>query len=227
MAPNTSSVSLEPGSDPRIARIARLVGPNSISLVTTVSPDGVPNAAPFSFIMPCNYEPPMVCFVCGQQKHYKEFGYEPSKSDELLDTIKDTLVNIKATGEFVVTPVDRRLRSTLMILEKPWRYGTNELKKAGLTTAPATKVRVPLIREAKISLECRFTQMIPIRKMQLIIGEIVMIHAASETIVNGTPDVATIGPTFEGMHEHQYFELGPPITLTRHRPYDYDELTRE
>jgi flavin reductase (DIM6/NTAB) family NADH-FMN oxidoreductase RutF len=227
MTTNAPNAALEPGSDPRLARVCRLVGPNSICLVTTVSPAGIANAAPFSFIMPCNYDPPMLCFVCGEQKHFRHYGYDPRKIDEPQDAVKDTLVNIRATGEFVVSPADKGLRSAIVVADKPWRYGTSEIERAGLSLAAATKIRVPLIREAKISLECRLVQMVPVRGNQLIIGEVVMIHAAPETIVHGTPDVSTIEPIFEGVQENQYFELGPLALLPRERPYDYDEFGRK
>jgi flavin reductase (DIM6/NTAB) family NADH-FMN oxidoreductase RutF len=223
---STSHIALEPGSDSRLARVCRLVGPHAISLVTTISPAGAPNTAPFSFVMACGYDPPMICFVCGERKHFVKYGYDPAKTDESLDAIKDTLVNIRATGEFVISPADKGLRSAIVVADKPWPYGTSELERAGLSLAKATKVRVPLIREAKISLECRLVQMMPVGGNQLVVGEVVMIHAAPESVVDGTPDVAAIGPIFEGVHENQYFELGAIAPLNRHRPFDYDECGR-
>src|SRR5262245_29663891 len=197
MTTNTSHIALDPGSDPRLGRACRLVGPHAISLVTTVSPGGATNTAPFSFIMACSYEPPMVCFVCGEQKHFVKYGYDPRKTDETLHVVKDTLINIRATGEFVVSPADKGLRSAIVVADKPWPYGTSELERAGLSLAKATKVGVPLIREAKISLECRLVRMVPVAGNQLIIGEVLMIHASADSIVDGIPDVAAIGPIFE------------------------------
>jgi flavin reductase (DIM6/NTAB) family NADH-FMN oxidoreductase RutF len=226
MTTSTSHIALEPGSDPRLARVCRLVGPHAISLVTTVSPAGVANMAPFSFVMACEYDPPMICFVCGQQKHFVKYGYDTAKTDEPLYAVKDTLVNIRAVGEFVVSPAGKDLTAAIVVADKPWPYGTSELEKAGLSQAKATKICVPLIREAKISLECRLVQMVPVGKNQLIIGEVVMIHASPDSIVDGAPDVATIGPVFEGVQENQYFELGAIVPLNRRRPFDYDECGR-
>ncbi len=221
-----SHIALEPGSDPRLASVCRVVGPHAISLVTTVSSTGVPNTAPFSFVMACSYDPPMICFICGERKHFVKYGYDPAKTDERLDTIKDTLVNIRATGEFVISPADKGIRSAIVVADKPWPHGTSELERAGLSCAKATKVSVPLIREAKISLECRLAQTVPIAGNQLIIGEIVMIHASPDSIVNGIPDVTAIGPIFEGVQENQYFNLGEMAPLLRRRPFGYDECGR-
>ena len=217
-------IRIEPGSDPRHARVCRLVGPSSINLVTTVSPDGRVNTAPFSFVMPCNYDPPMICFVCGEQKHFTEYGYDPRQSSESPDTRKDTLVNILATGEFVISPVDQGLRTAVVVADQPWPYGTSELEKAELRTEPASRVRVPLIRDAMISLECRLVQTVPVRGNHLVIGEVVMIHASPDALTDGTPDVARIAPIFEGVLDNQYFELGGRAPLDRRRPYDYDAL---
>jgi flavin reductase (DIM6/NTAB) family NADH-FMN oxidoreductase RutF len=225
MTTNAAPIALEPGSDPRLARVCRLVGPHAISLVTTVSPAGIANTAPFSFMMAFDYDPPLIGFICGEQKHFVKYGYDPAKTDEPLDALKDTLVNIRATGEFVVSPADKGLRPLIVVADKPWDYGTSEVKKAGFTLTKATKVKVPLIREAKIALECRLVQMIPVAGNQLIIGQVVMIHATPDSIVNGTPDVTVIAPIFEGVQENQYFELGPIAPLPRKRPFDYGELT--
>jgi len=79
MTTTTSHIALEPGSDPRLARVCRLVGPHAISLVTTVSPAGIANMAPFSFAMACEYEPPMIYFELGAiatLKRRRPFDYD-------------------------------------------------------------------------------------------------------------------------------------------------------
>ena len=41
----------------------KLLTPRPAVLVTTISPDGIPNAAPFSFVMPVSIEPPLIAFA--------------------------------------------------------------------------------------------------------------------------------------------------------------------
>ena len=67
------------------------VAPRPIALVSTISPDGIPNLAPFSFFNAFGANPPMIAF---------------SASRRVRDnTTKHTLTNIEATGECVVQAV--------------------------------------------------------------------------------------------------------------------------
>ncbi len=66
-----------------------LVAPRPIAFVSTISADGIPNLAPFSFFMAGGLNPPSVAFSPLINRHGQ---------------LKDTLQNIQATGEFTVSP---------------------------------------------------------------------------------------------------------------------------
>jgi hypothetical protein len=70
-------------------------------------------------------------------------------------------------------------------------------------------------------------QTIPLGHNHLVVGEIVLVHAAADVLVDGIPDGGLIELVFEGVHENQYFALGEPAPLRRHRPYDYRQLGLE
>lgn len=178
--------------------------------------------APFSFVMPCSYNPPIVCFACGQKKYWTLDGYDPARVCEPADAPKDTLVNIRATGEFIVTPVHGELHRAVVVGDKFWPYGVNEMEKAGLTPVPAGKVRVPLIKEAKISLECRLVQILPMGDNDMIFGEVLLAHVAPETLVDGVPHTANIGPVTQGNLGGQFYTVGSPVTIRREPPYRLD-----
>ena len=74
--------------------LVSLVTPRPIALVTTISPDGKLNAAPFSFFNVLGADPPIVAFAPGD----REDG-----------TPKDTARNIRLTHEFVVNLVDEAI----------------------------------------------------------------------------------------------------------------------
>jgi len=52
----------------------------------------------------------------------------------------------------------------------------------GLTPAPASKIRVPLIAECPIALECRVMQRVPLGAHDLFIGEVLAIQASEEVL---------------------------------------------
>jgi flavin reductase (DIM6/NTAB) family NADH-FMN oxidoreductase RutF len=76
--------------------LASLVTPRPIAFVTTVSPEGKINAAPFSFFNLLGADPPVLAVA-------------PGDRDD--GTPKDTARNIRLTHEFVVNLVDEASRS--------------------------------------------------------------------------------------------------------------------
>ena len=145
--------------------IASLVTPRPIALVTTISPDGKINAAPFSFFNLFGANPPICAFAPGD----REDG-----------TPKDTARNIRATHEFVVNLVDESIAEAMNRCAASLPYGENELKHAGLTAAPSSIVKPPRIAEAPASLECTEWGTLQIGENRMIIGLIKRIHLRDE-----------------------------------------------
>src|SRR6185369_1389286 len=96
--------------------LASLVTPRPIAWVTTISPEGAINAAPFSFFNVLGAEPPIVGFCPG---------------DRADGTPKDTARNIRLTHEFVVNLVDEALGEAMNKTAASVPYGANELELAG------------------------------------------------------------------------------------------------
>ena len=69
--------------------------PRPIAVVSSIDAAGVRNLAPFSYFTACSSNPPVVCFCTAVRT-----GTRPHK---------DTLENIKATGEFVVNIVSEEI----------------------------------------------------------------------------------------------------------------------
>ncbi|MEP6669842.1 MAG: flavin reductase family protein [Chthoniobacter sp.] len=148
-------------ADRAYAVLASLVTPRPIAWVTTLSPEGVVNAAPFSFFNVLGAEPPIVGFCPGD----REDG-----------TPKDTARNVRLTHEFVVNLVDEDLAEAMNKTAASVPYGTNELGLAGLTTAPSSAVKPPRIAEAPASLECAEWATLQIGNNRLIIGVVKRVH---------------------------------------------------
>jgi flavin reductase (DIM6/NTAB) family NADH-FMN oxidoreductase RutF len=145
--------------------LASLVTPRPIAFVTTLSPDGKINAAPFSFFNLLGADPPIL-------------GVCPGDRDD--GTPKDTALNIRATHEFVVNLVDESIAEAMNKCAASLPYGDNELEHAGLRSAPSTLVKPPRILEAPASLECVEWGTLQIGGNRLIIGLIKRLHVREE-----------------------------------------------
>lgn len=145
--------------------LASLVTPRPIALVTTLSPDGKINAAPFSFFNVLGAEPPIVAFA-------------PGDRDD--GTPKDTALNIRQTREFVVNLVDEAIAEPMNRCAASLPYGENELTNAGLTTAPSSSVKPPRIAEAPASLECSEWGTLQIGGNRVVIGLVKRVYVRDE-----------------------------------------------
>lgn len=145
--------------------LVSLVTPRPIALVTTISPDGRINAAPFSFFNVLGATPPIVAFA-------------PSDRDD--GTPKDTALNVRATHEFVVNLVDEAIAEAMNKCAASLPYGENELVHAGLTAAASTSVKPPRIAEAPASLECTEWGTLNIGENRVVIGIIKRLHLRDE-----------------------------------------------
>jgi flavin reductase (DIM6/NTAB) family NADH-FMN oxidoreductase RutF len=145
--------------------LASLVTPRPIAFVTTLSPDGRINAAPFSFFNLMGGDPPICAFA-------------PGDRDD--GTPKDTAINVRATHEFVVNLVDEAIAEAMNKTAASLPYGENELVHAGLTTAPSTIVKPPRIAEAPASIECVEWGTLQIEGNRIVIGLIKRLHVREE-----------------------------------------------
>ena len=124
--------------------------PRPIAFVSTVSPDGRPNLAPFSFFAGVGSDP-MTLLFC-----------PANKAD---GTEKDTLRNAKpategGVGEFVVNAATEAYERKVAAGAEPLAYGESEFELADLLTALSRVVRPPRVAESPVSFECRTLQVI-------------------------------------------------------------------
>ena len=152
----------EIGVRDRYKLIAGLIVPRPIALVSTVSPDGRANAAPYSFFNAFAEEPPIVILGLGRAT---------------TGSAKDTTNNIRDVGEFVVNLVDEGIAAAMNVTAIDFPPEISEIEVAGFTLAPSIKVKPGRIREAPVSLECRrYVTLQPGPERYIALGEILMIH---------------------------------------------------
>lgn len=145
--------------------------PRPIAFVSTVSPAGTYNLAPFSFFNAVCAEPPIITFASG-------YRVPP----------KDTLANVRATGEFVVNIVSEEIAEAMNACSGEYPAGVNEFELSGLTPVPGDLVRAPRVRESHVNMECRVLQILDLstrpRGGSLIIGEVVRFHVDAAMLSN-------------------------------------------
>lgn len=107
--------------------------PRAIAWVSTISDEGVANLAPISFFTAVGRKPPMV-----------SISLQP-RSDE--KTLKDTFVNIRETGNFVVNVATLPQAHALHSSAFEFPSGVDEFEALGLEKEPSQAVTAPRIKD--------------------------------------------------------------------------------
>jgi flavin reductase (DIM6/NTAB) family NADH-FMN oxidoreductase RutF len=148
--------------------------PRPIAWVTTLNREGALNIAPFSFFTGVAWNPPAIAFSV------------VNRDD---GTRKDTVLNIEATGEFVVHIVSADLLTQMECSAKPIPAGEDLNYIQGIHTVPSAAVKPPRIAEARIAMECRLDRIVTIGEGagagNLIIGRVLLYHADPALIRDG------------------------------------------
>ena len=147
------------------------VMPRPIALVSTLSADGIVNAAPFSFFNVFSNAPPLLVI-----------GIEGNKRGDGRPH-KDTAENIHRSGEFVVNLVSYAMAEPMVVCAIDFPDGESEVAAAGLGTLPSKQIAAPRIAEAPVSFECRTysTMALPYDRT-IVTGEILHLHIRDDAI---------------------------------------------
>jgi flavin reductase (DIM6/NTAB) family NADH-FMN oxidoreductase RutF len=169
-------VNLDPLSLPVRERYLLLIStilPRPIAWVSTITPDGVPNLAPFSFFTGIAANPMSLCFAPVNDRNGKK---------------KDTLVNVEATKQFTVNLVGEHSAERMNQTSAAYPYGVSEFEKAGVTAVPSVKVKPPRVKESLVSMECELLQVVTLAEGalggNLVIGKVVHFHC-DDSVWNG------------------------------------------
>ena len=155
------------------------VVPRPIAWVSTLS-NGHPNLAPFSFFNAVSAKPPLLGFC----PSLRQVDGRPAP--------KDTLHNIRETGEFVVNMVPFAMAEAMNLTSGEYESTINEFEVAKLNIRPSQVVRPPQVQESPVSFECKLERIIDFGKEppsgSLVIGEIVCVHLAEDVLNEGNLD---------------------------------------
>jgi flavin reductase (DIM6/NTAB) family NADH-FMN oxidoreductase RutF len=145
--------------------------PRPIAWVSTISPDGRTNLAPFSFFQGVTANPPTLMFV-------------PVNNREGVK--KDTVRNIEVVPEFVVNLVPYALAAQMNSCSALLPYGESEFSAFGVDAAPSLKVKPPRVAASPVAFECTLHQIVHIGQGPLaanvIFGRILAVHVSDSVI---------------------------------------------
>jgi len=147
------------------------ITPRPIAWVSSLSPHGVPNLAPFSFFNGAGANPPAVVFCAANRRDGSR---------------KDTVLNVEATREFVVNIVSASMAEGMNACSETFPYEVSEFEQCGVSSAPSVKVRPPRVAESLVHFECVLHDLVRVGDGplagNLIIGRIVLLHVADSAL---------------------------------------------
>lgn len=160
------------------------VAPRPIAWVSSMSKDGGHNLAPFSFFNVLCATPPLLGFCPGTRSR--------DLRESLGSGYKDTLRNVRDTGEFVVNIVTYELREPMNLTSGDYAHTVDEFEVAKLKMRPSRCVKPPHVADSLINYECKLFQILDFGTEEkggsLVIGEIVSIHIDDSVLKDGRVD---------------------------------------
>jgi len=189
------------------ALLTGCVIPRPIAFVSSLSRAGVANLAPFSFFNAGGAHPPSVVFM-------------PVTSGTNRD--KDTLHNVRDTGEYVIHMVPWALREKMSQASADYPPEVDEFEMAGFTKAPSVKVKPWRAAECPIALECKLYKIVEHGEgpyhANYVIGEVVYLHVAEAVLTNGRVDAVKLdvvarlgGPNYTRVTKESIFGMPRPV----------------
>lgn len=182
-----------------------IVGPRPIGWISSRSAEGRLNLAPYSFFNAFNYVPPIIGFA--------SIG------------AKDTLHNVRETGEFCWNLATRPLAEAMNASCAAVPPEVDEFELAGLTPVASRLVSVPRVGESPVSFECKVSQVLQLQgaggeqvSTWLTLGEVVAVHIDRRLLKEGVYDTAAARPILRGGGPADYFEVSAAQYFSMFRP---------
>lgn len=155
------------------AWLQHAIAPRPICFASTIDKQGNVNLSPFSFFNLFSSNPPIVVFSPARR------GRD--------NTTKHTLENVLEVPECVINMVDYSMVQQMSLSSCEYPKGTDEFIKAGFTKEAASMVSPPMVKEAKIKLECKINEVKSLGEEggagQLVIAEVLCMHI-DDSIIN-------------------------------------------
>lgn len=198
-------ISIDPKQNSERDNYKLLIGsiiPRPIAFVTTQSEDRIVNGAPFSYFNIVSSNPPMVSLAIQRSG----------------GQVKDTARNIYNNQQFVVHIVDDENVAKINETAASLPASESEIELANLTLVPSENVSVPGVKEAKVRMECRLVQAIPLGGEEpgsdLFIGEVVRFHLDEAIYEDGRIDPRGLNAVSR-LAGNSYAKIGDIFSIER------------
>jgi flavin reductase (DIM6/NTAB) family NADH-FMN oxidoreductase RutF len=179
-----------------------LVAPRPIGWISTRSPAGEVNLAPYSFFNAFGGAPPLIGFSSEGPKDSETFAEE--------------------TGEFVWNMTTSALGEAMNASSASLSRGESEFEYAGLEMADCVLVKAPRVAASPCSLECKVTEIFHLRDMDgakigniLTVGQVVGVHLDEFFIREGQFDLAAANPIMRCGYAGDYAKMGAMFKMKR------------
>jgi len=169
------------------------ISPRPTVCVSTVSPEGNSNIGPYSFVSPVSFNPPLIGISAGKNK--------------------DTLLNARDTGDFVIVPVtegwmDKGIKSEISLPRNK-----SEFEELELNEKKSKEVRSPSVEEAPVNIECEYWDELEAGDHVWLVGKVVNIDAKEDAVKNDRLNIEKLGSVCHVMGEE--FTISDDITVIK------------
>lgn len=180
--------------------------PRAIAWVSTVAANGTDNLAPHSFTTVAGIDPPTLCFT--------SVGH------------KDTLANVRATGEFVLNIGTESLLRAMNDSATDFPHGMSEFDAAVLAREPSVTVRPSRVAGAPVAFECHASGEHEVGDCVMVFGEVLHVAVSRSVLADdGLPDAMALAPLAR-LGRSQWGTLGQVIDLKRIKYADWEDGAR-
>lgn len=162
------------------------VVPRPIGWISTRSPDGIDNLAPYSQFTNVSFDPAMVMFSSNQTTDGRR---------------KDSVINAEQTGVFIWNMATYELREQVNLSAQELPYKVDEFAHAGLEKTPGIKVAAARVAASPVQFECQYLQTVrlpgngPMGTVDVVFGKVIGIHIADEALTSdGRLDILKVRP---------------------------------
>jgi flavin reductase (DIM6/NTAB) family NADH-FMN oxidoreductase RutF len=183
-----------------------LVVPRPVGWISTLSENGTPNLAPFSFFNAISDNPPMIMFSVGGSN--------------------DTLKNIEATKQCTCSFASKSLIDAMNMSSAGVDGSVSEFSLAGIESAESEMVKPARVAASPAALECRHWKSIELPPRAngsagytMVIAEVVGVYIDDAFIKDGILDTAAMKPIsrlgymdYAVIDESNMFSLNRPVT---------------
>lgn len=178
-----------------------IIAPRPIGWISTLSKEGIPNLAPYSFFNLFSTSPPIIGFASVVKKHSQ--------------------INAEETGEFVYNFASLDLIDQVSVSSAHVAAEVNEFELAGLTMTESRRVKAPRVAEARAHMECTYLQTIELPfepgkepSTCIVLGRVVAVHIDDAYVNEGFVDTVAMNPVTR-MGYMDYGTIGEAITKPR------------